>query len=66
MQRVIPALPPRILSGLLRIMGIDRVAKRAFSWYLNQAHPALATLPAGSTSFPLPLGRPSASIVCRR
>ena len=38
----IPALPPRVLSVLLRAMGVQFLVDRAFGWYLQQAHPALA------------------------
>jgi flavin-dependent dehydrogenase len=52
MQRLIPALPPRVLTGLLAIMGRERPCRRAFSWYLDKAHPrfAAARRPADSRS----------------
>jgi flavin-dependent dehydrogenase len=40
LQRLIPRLPPRALTGLLAFMGRERVCRRAFTWYLAQAHPA--------------------------
>ena len=43
LQRAIPALPPRLLARLLRLVGRRRVCDRAFSWYLRQADPAFAT-----------------------
>jgi len=43
LQRLIPALPPRLLTLLLRAMSNQRVIDRAFNWYLAQAHPAYAT-----------------------
>jgi menaquinone-9 beta-reductase len=49
LQRLIPALPPRALTALLAIVGRERPCRRAFSWYLDQAHPrfaAAATPPA--------------------
>jgi hypothetical protein len=46
LQRLIPALPPRVLTGLLRVMGTQRVVDRAFGWYLDQAHPDYAGLRA--------------------
>jgi flavin-dependent dehydrogenase len=42
LQRLIPALPPRALSGLLAVLGRERPCRRAFSWYLEQAHPRAA------------------------
>jgi flavin-dependent dehydrogenase len=39
MQRLIPALPPRMLSLLLRVIAIQPLVDRAFGWYLDQAHP---------------------------
>jgi flavin-dependent dehydrogenase len=38
LQRVIPALSPRLLSALLRVMGRERPCRRAFTWYLELAH----------------------------
>jgi flavin-dependent dehydrogenase len=42
LQRLIPALPPRLLTGALGVMGRERPCRRAFSWYLEQAHPRYA------------------------
>jgi flavin-dependent dehydrogenase len=42
LQWAIPRLPPRTLTALLRVMGRERVCRRAFTWYLDQAHPAAA------------------------
>ena len=42
LQRLIPALPPRALTALLAVMGRERPCRRAFTWYLDQAHPGLA------------------------
>jgi flavin-dependent dehydrogenase len=39
LQRLIPALPPRVLTALLRVMGRERPCRRAFTWYLEQASP---------------------------
>jgi menaquinone-9 beta-reductase len=39
LQRLIPALPPRALTALLRVMGREKPCTRAFTWYLNQAPP---------------------------
>ena len=45
LQRLIPALPPRVLTALLAIVGRERPCRRAFSWYLDQAHPRFAQGP---------------------
>jgi len=42
LQRILPALPPRVLTGVLRVMGRKRLVDHAFGWYLNQAHPSFA------------------------
>jgi menaquinone-9 beta-reductase len=42
LQRLIPALPPRALTALLGVMGRERPCRRAFTWYLEQAHPRFA------------------------
>jgi digeranylgeranylglycerophospholipid reductase len=42
LQRLIPALPPRTLTALLAVLGRERPCRRAFTWYLEQAHPRLA------------------------
>jgi flavin-dependent dehydrogenase len=39
LQRLVPALPPRVLTALLAVVGRRRVCRRAFTWYLEQAHP---------------------------
>jgi flavin-dependent dehydrogenase len=39
LQRLIPALPPRVLTGLLAVMGRERPCRRAFTWYLGIAPP---------------------------
>jgi flavin-dependent dehydrogenase len=48
LQRLIPALPPPVLSRLLRTLSVQFLVDRAFGWYLNQAHPSLAGQLAGS------------------
>jgi flavin-dependent dehydrogenase len=40
LQAVVPRLPPRALHGLLRVVGRERLCRRAFTWYLDQARPA--------------------------
>ena len=42
LQRLIPALPPRMLTLVLRAFGRRRLIDRAFGWYLDQAHPSFA------------------------
>jgi flavin-dependent dehydrogenase len=60
LQRLIPALPPRVLTLLLRTMGVQFLVNRAFGWYLQQAHPSFALRDDGSLQHPrAPDGRPS-------
>jgi flavin-dependent dehydrogenase len=47
LQRLVPRLPPRALSALLAFTGRERICRRAFTWYLDQAHPRLASDPSG-------------------
>jgi flavin-dependent dehydrogenase len=42
LQRVVPALPPRALTAVLALVGRERACRRAFTWYLEQAHPRFA------------------------
>ena len=42
LQRMIPALPPRLLTLGLRAIDRRWVLDRVFGWYLNQAHPSFA------------------------
>jgi flavin-dependent dehydrogenase len=44
LQRVVPALPPRALTLVLRVLGARRLTDRAFGWYLDQAHPRFVLL----------------------
>lgn len=39
LQRLIPALPPRLLTLALKVIGNQRIVDRSFGWYLDQAHP---------------------------
>ncbi|HEY4097169.1 MAG TPA: NAD(P)/FAD-dependent oxidoreductase [Baekduia sp.] len=60
LQRLIPALPPRMLAFLLHLMRAQVVVDRAFGWYLQQAHPSLAERdPAPPRHPPVPDGPPS-------
>ena len=45
LQRLIPALPPRVLTLALKLIGAQPIVDRAFGWYLDQAHPSFARLP---------------------
>ena len=49
LQRIIPALPPRLLTAGLRMFARQRLIDRGFGWYLDQAHPSFAG-PPGSPS----------------
>jgi len=42
LQRTIPALPPRLLTSVLRLLARQWLIDRCFGWYLDQAHPAFA------------------------
>jgi hypothetical protein len=42
LQRLIPALPPRVLTALLALVGRRRLCTPAFAWYLEQAPPRFA------------------------
>jgi menaquinone-9 beta-reductase len=42
LQRLIPALPPRMLTLGVRALAAQRLVDRAFGWYLDQAHPRFA------------------------
>ncbi len=58
LQRLVPALPPRALTAALKVIGRERLTRRAFTWYLDQAHPSFAlqsptrwTLPSTSADW---------------
>lgn len=40
LQRLVPALPPRLLTLGLRLLSRRRLVDRAFGWYLDQAPPS--------------------------
>jgi flavin-dependent dehydrogenase len=63
LQRLIPALPPRALTALLAVVGRERLCRRAFTWYLEQAHPRIAARPqsAGAHTIRRPWTTPSPS-----
>ena len=41
-QRALPRVPPRALTLVFRVLSRPRLVDRAFTWYLEQAHPRLA------------------------
>jgi flavin-dependent dehydrogenase len=43
LQRLIPALPPRLLTSALAVIARRTIVDRSFGWYLDQAHPSFAT-----------------------
>ena len=45
LQRLIPALPPRLLTRLFALLARQALVDRSFGWYLDQAHPAFAAGP---------------------
>ncbi len=50
LQRLIPALPPRVLTLALRAFGRQAIVDRAFGWYLDQAHPSFAQRSPGQAA----------------
>jgi len=42
-QRALPRVPPRVLSLVFRALSHPAVVERAFDWYLEQAHPRMAS-----------------------
>ncbi len=46
LQRLLPLLPPRLLALAFKAVAPQPVVDRAFGWYLDQAHPDLATAPS--------------------
>ncbi|HEX6388423.1 MAG TPA: NAD(P)/FAD-dependent oxidoreductase, partial [Solirubrobacteraceae bacterium] len=50
LQRLVPALPPRVLTLALRALGRRSLVDRAFGWYLDQAHPSQACERAPATA----------------
>ncbi len=45
LQRLVPALPPRLLTLALRALGRQALVDRSFGWYLDRAHPSFAGAP---------------------
>jgi flavin-dependent dehydrogenase len=52
LQRLIPALPPRVLTLVLRALRAQPLVDRAFGWYLDQAHPSFAAGSPDSSRVP--------------
>ena len=48
LQRLVPALPPRVLTAVLGVISYQPLIDRAFGWYLDQAHPSFAQPAADS------------------
>lgn len=48
MQRVLPAIPPRLLSTFLSLMSRPKLVRRAFGWYLAQADPSFEKASVGA------------------
>ena len=46
LQRWVPALPPRLLTALIGVVGRPRLCRRVFTRYLEIAHPRAASVPA--------------------
>lgn len=42
LQRLIPALPPPVLTAVLKVIGRQSLIDRSFGWYLRQAPPEFA------------------------
>jgi len=42
-QRVLPRVPPRLLTLLFRLLSHPRIVRRAFTWYLGVAPPPAAS-----------------------
>lgn len=53
LQRTIPALPPRVLTSVLRLLQRQWLIDRSFSWYLDQAHPSFAASQRSLTPAPI-------------
>jgi digeranylgeranylglycerophospholipid reductase len=58
LQRLVPALPPRLLT--LGLWAFRPLSARAFTWYLAQAHPGMATPWERTQTSSRRVGRPSA------
>ncbi len=45
LQRVLPELPPRLLTLVIRVLGTPPLVRALFGWYLDQAPPSFARAP---------------------
>jgi len=45
-QRLLPRVPPRVLDLVFRVLSHPAAVRRAFTWYLDQAPPPAAPVPA--------------------
>lgn len=61
LQRVIPALPPRLFTLVLRVIGNQRLVDRSFGWYMDQAPPSFASPARSRASRRRPAGTAPAS-----
>jgi digeranylgeranylglycerophospholipid reductase len=61
LQRLVPALPPRVLTGVLHALRPQPIVDRAFGWYLDQAHPGFAVRPHRGHARPGRSGQPASS-----
>jgi menaquinone-9 beta-reductase len=52
LQRLVPALPPRVLTLALRALAAPPLVRAVFGWYLDQAPPPLAGVSAGASAVP--------------
>jgi digeranylgeranylglycerophospholipid reductase len=52
LQRLIPALPPRVLTAALALMGREKPCRHAFTWYLDQAPPTSEPRQGGEAGVP--------------
>jgi len=55
-QRVLPRVPPRLLALAFRALSRPVIVERAFTWYLEQAHPRAAARRPGPVAAEPPLG----------
>jgi len=59
LQRLIPALPPRVLTLLLRAIAPQPLVDRAFGWYLDQAPAGFAAAGHGPAPAPAAVSEPA-------
>ena len=54
LQRLIPALPPRMLTGVIRVLSRQTLVDAIFNWYLGLQPPAFAREPAPAPALGTP------------